>query len=316
MLRKPVPRNVATAPGASVAGAIDSIVGATDPAGAATVRASVPVTPSLSAVIVVGPGLVAISRPDASTVATSDADELHVTFRPSSSFPLWSRSTTVSGVVSPATGGVASGAIVTANTGTCVTETIADPDLLSTLALIVVVPAPVPVTTPAVETVATAAFAEAHVSVLPGMASPFSSRTSAESASVPPTCSDPPGDVTTIVVTTGPIGPPGSGDVPCSPPHASRATRGRARVSDRIGLNGIRKRNDERSGWACDARVSDVAGCDEDPPAPVARHTAPQLYFGDSLVWRRPLKTATFDTNRGTITAELYDQDAPKTVEN
>jgi peptidyl-prolyl cis-trans isomerase B (cyclophilin B) len=28
------------------------------------------------------------------------------------------------------------------------------------------------------------------------------------------------------------------------------------------------------------------------------------------------LKTATFDTNRGTITAELYDQDAPKTVEN
>ena len=29
-----------------------------------------------------------------------------------------------------------------------------------------------------------------------------------------------------------------------------------------------------------------------------------------------PLKTATFDTNRGTITAELYDQDAPKTVEN
>ena len=29
-----------------------------------------------------------------------------------------------------------------------------------------------------------------------------------------------------------------------------------------------------------------------------------------------PLKTATFETNRGTITAELYDKDAPKTVEN
>jgi hypothetical protein len=28
------------------------------------------------------------------------------------------------------------------------------------------------------------------------------------------------------------------------------------------------------------------------------------------------LKTATFETNRGTITAELYDTDAPKTVEN
>jgi peptidyl-prolyl cis-trans isomerase B (cyclophilin B) len=53
-----------------------------------------------------------------------------------------------------------------------------------------------------------------------------------------------------------------------------------------------------------------------DLPEPVARHTSAQLYFGDSLVWRHPLKTATFDTNRGTITAELYDQDAPKTVEN
>ena len=27
-------------------------------------------------------------------------------------------------------------------------------------------------------------------------------------------------------------------------------------------------------------------------------------------------KTATFETNRGTITAELYEKDAPKTVEN
>ena len=28
------------------------------------------------------------------------------------------------------------------------------------------------------------------------------------------------------------------------------------------------------------------------------------------------MKTATFETNRGTITAELYEKDAPKTVEN
>ena len=28
------------------------------------------------------------------------------------------------------------------------------------------------------------------------------------------------------------------------------------------------------------------------------------------------MKTATFETNRGTIVADLYDQDAPKTVEN
>jgi peptidyl-prolyl cis-trans isomerase B (cyclophilin B) len=28
------------------------------------------------------------------------------------------------------------------------------------------------------------------------------------------------------------------------------------------------------------------------------------------------MKTATFETNRGTIVAELYEKDAPKTVEN
>src|SRR5690242_10375807 len=136
MPRNPVPRSVAVAPGASVAGAIDSIVGATAPAGAATATASVPATPSLSAVIVVVPGLVAMSRPAASIVPTSEADELHVTGRPSSSFPFRSRTTTLSVVVSPATGGAAGGVIVTVNTGTCVTDTVADPDLLSTLALI------------------------------------------------------------------------------------------------------------------------------------------------------------------------------------
>jgi hypothetical protein len=200
---------------------------------------NVPDTPSLTAVIVVVPGLVALSRPAASTVPTSDTDEVHVTVRPSSSFPFLSRSTTVSGVVAPATGGVAGGVIVTVNTGTCVTDTIADPDLLSTLALIVVVPAPVPVTTPAAETVATAAFAVLHVSVLPLIATPFSSRTSADSASVAPTWSGPPGDVTTIVVTTGPDGPLGSRDPPSLPHASTAASETTALASDRIDLSGI-----------------------------------------------------------------------------
>jgi peptidyl-prolyl cis-trans isomerase B (cyclophilin B) len=38
--------------------------------------------------------------------------------------------------------------------------------------------------------------------------------------------------------------------------------------------------------------------------------------FRDSPRSETPLKTAIFETNRGTITAELYDEDAPKTVEN
>jgi hypothetical protein len=78
------------------------------------------------------------------------------------------------------------------------------------------------------------------------IAEPAWSRTSAESASVPPTWSGPAGDLTTIVVTTGPVGALGAGDDPPSPPHASRATRGTARAKTRIDLNGIRWRNDER----------------------------------------------------------------------
>jgi hypothetical protein len=120
-----------------------------------------------------------------------------------------------------------------------VTETVADPDLLSTLALIAVVPGPVPVTTPAPETVATAAFADAQVSVFPVIAAPLWSRTSAASVTVPPTWSGTFGDATTIVVTTGPVGAIGSGDVPPSPPHASRATKGTARARDRIALSEI-----------------------------------------------------------------------------
>jgi len=59
--RKPVPLIVAVIPGESDAGAIDAIVGATDPAGAATSTVSVPETPSLVAVSVAVPGLDATS---------------------------------------------------------------------------------------------------------------------------------------------------------------------------------------------------------------------------------------------------------------
>jgi peptidyl-prolyl cis-trans isomerase B (cyclophilin B) len=52
-----------------------------------------------------------------------------------------------------------------------------------------------------------------------------------------------------------------------------------------------------------------------DPAVVVARHTPREVSLLLTL-WRSPLKTATFETNRGTITAELYDKDAPKTVEN
>jgi peptidyl-prolyl cis-trans isomerase B (cyclophilin B) len=94
--------------------------------------------------------------------------------------------------------------------------------------------------------------------------------------------------VTRIVVTMGPVGS-GCGDELASPPQASKETSATDRTTNRI------RRGPRRTGGT--------------------PHLGATI-FGDSLVWRRPLKTATFDTNRGTITAELYDKDAPKTVEN
>jgi hypothetical protein len=171
-LRKPLPRIVAVVPGASVAGRIEAIVGATEPSGAATVTASDPDTPSLDAVMVVTPGLSAYSRPLASTVATSGSDEAHVIRRPSSELPLRSLTTTVSGVIPPATRGAAGGEITTAKTGVCATVMAADPVFPSTVAVIVVEPVPSPVTTPALDTLATAVFADDQASVFPVIVAP------------------------------------------------------------------------------------------------------------------------------------------------
>src|SRR5437763_15312256 len=115
--RNPLPAIVAVAPGESDAGVMDAIVGGTDQAGATTTTASDPEMPSLVAVSVAAPGLSATSCPNPSTVATRGADELKVTRRPDSAAPLPSVTTTTSGVLVPATGDVASGAMDTAATG-------------------------------------------------------------------------------------------------------------------------------------------------------------------------------------------------------
>ena len=285
--RKPVPRTIAVAPGVSVAGPIPVTVGATEPSGAVTAIARLPETPSLPAVIVVVPGLRAASCPLRSTVATSGADELNVTRLPTSTLPFRSVTTTASGVLSPATSGAAGGVIVTANTGGVATVTIAEPVFPSTLALIDAEPGAWAVTIPSPDTVAIDAFADAHASALPVMGAPAWSFTSAVSANDVPIRCGPAGAVTTTVATTGPGGSPGSEGPPSLQPiSAASAT---VRVTNRI------RRGPPRTGST--------------------PHLAATI-FGGSPEWRRPLKTATFETNRGTITAELYDEDAPKTVEN
>ena len=108
------------------------------------------------------------------------------------------------------------------------------PDFPSTLALIDAEPGPWAVTTPSLETAAMDAFADDQASDFPVIGAPLWSRTSAVSVSVDPTCSGPLGPVTTIVVTTGPLGAPGCDGPPSPQPIvASRAT---VRVTNRIRL--------------------------------------------------------------------------------
>src|SRR5215203_1902105 len=170
--RKPVPRTIAVVPGANVAGATDSIVGGVEPSGAITVIESDPVSPSLNAVTVVVPGLVADSCPAASTAATSGADELQVTRPPTRVVPLRSVTTTVSGVLCPAISGPESGVMVTANTGGFSTVTFTEPVFPSTAALIVVEPSAAAVTTPASDTVAMLLFADVQVGAFPVITAP------------------------------------------------------------------------------------------------------------------------------------------------
>jgi hypothetical protein len=59
--------------------------------GVATVRTDVPDLPSLVAMMVVIPGVIAVMRPLGETVATEEEEELQRRGRPVRSFPLASR---------------------------------------------------------------------------------------------------------------------------------------------------------------------------------------------------------------------------------
>jgi len=311
--RNPLPVIVAVTPGESDAGEIEAIVGATEPAGATTSTVTVADTPPIDAVSVAVPGLDATSCPAPFTVATSGADELYVMRRPSaeSTVPSPALRTISSGVVVPATTDPASGVIETAATVASTTVTCVAADFSPIVAVIIAEPGDTPVTTPSA-TVATAGLEVDHVGTRPVIAAPAASRMSATSVSVAPTWSAPRGSDTVSDATTGPDG--WSGPVVRFPsPHARlSATRTRGRTT--------RIRPARMKGATLDARVaheegSRAAQSPVDPAPPVARHTPPGVSL-PLTPWRRQLKTATFETNRGTITAELYDKEAPKTVEN
>ena len=315
MAPKFVPVTVAVEPGVSVDGEIALMDASAAPAGAATTRLTVALTPSLTAVIMVLPPLAVVTRPLASTAATRTELELQLTLLPAKLAPFLSARAAVIVKAWPATIPTGTPLSVTAFTGGGKTVALAEPDLPSTVAVIVAVPTARPVTTPvAAMTGATAGFDELHVGDLPETSALNWSRISALIAVVVPCSIVASAGDTEMSVTTGAVGPPVPGDVPGSPPpHASRKTTvmvpmetWETRIASKSWetVQELTPVNGEPLCHAWCARVR--------PMTPWARRTI----FRHSPRAETPLKTATFETNRGTITAELYDTDAPKTVEN
>src|SRR2546423_5215418 len=177
--------------------------------GGVTVMVAVPLCPSLVAVIVAVPATLPVTSPVPLTVATLVLALVQVTVRPVNTLPLASRSVAVSCTVLPSYTLAVAGLTLTDATGTGTTVMVDVPFCPSLVAVIVAVPATLPVTNPLVLTVATAASLEAHVTVRPVNTLPAASRSVAVSRTVLPsftlavaglTLTDATGTCTTVIV--------------------------------------------------------------------------------------------------------------------
>jgi len=171
----------------------------TDPtdggAAGSTVIVALPLLPSLVAVIVAEPGALASTTPVLDTVAIVGALVDQVIVRPESAAPFASRGVAdsvtdplmarlaVPGLTATDATGIGGGGVV------AVTTTCAVPVLPSAVAVMLVVPAPTPVTRPAGLTVAIDVFADAHVIGRPASVLPFASVATALSGLDTPTSS-------------------------------------------------------------------------------------------------------------------------------
>ena len=132
-----------------------------------TVTNDVPLFPSLVAVIVAPPTESAVTSPEPFTVATAVLLEDQLTARSVTTTLFASLVSAESCCVAPAITVAVAGFTVTDPTGTGTTRMVALPDCPSLVAMIVVEPTPTAVTTPAGDTLATAAFALLQVTTRP-----------------------------------------------------------------------------------------------------------------------------------------------------
>jgi hypothetical protein len=151
-----------------------------------TVTDAVPDFPSLVAVIVTVPGETPVTTPTDDTVATVLLLDVHVTARSVTTVPIWSFTVAVSVVVCPVMTLAVAGVTVTLATGSAITVTVDVPLFPSLVAVMVAVPPDAPVTTPVLETVATAALLELHETTRSVTTVPFASLTVATSVVVSP----------------------------------------------------------------------------------------------------------------------------------
>ncbi len=168
--------------------------------------AAVPLWPSLVAVIVAVPTAAPVTSPLAVTVATDVLELAQVTVRPVSGAPFASFGVAVSCTVDPTSTVADAGATVTEATGTWTTVSAALPLCPSLVAVIVAVPATLPVTSPAALTVATVVLLLAHVTVRPVSGVPFASFGVAVSCTVVPSFTDAVAGVTSTVATGTDVG--------------------------------------------------------------------------------------------------------------
>jgi hypothetical protein len=177
------------------------------------------------AVIVAVPGATPLTTPFASTVATAAELVPHVTVRPVNTLPDASLVTAVKVTFCPATTVAVDAFSVMLATAAVVTVMVAAADLPSLVAVIVAVPAFLPVTSPALLTEAIVESLVVHVTVCPLSAFPWASRGVALRVSVAPTATD--AFVASSVTEESDAAPPppplGGPATSLPPPHATAA---------------------------------------------------------------------------------------------
>ncbi len=148
---------------------------------------AVPVLSPLAAVTVTVPSDLAVTSPEALTVAIASSEDVQLTVRPASTVPLSSRSETLSCCVVPTDTVDVSGVTAIVATGTGASVTTAVPDFPSLEAVIVAVPTATAVTSPDALTVARVASDVDQLNVRPVSAVPAASASAALNCCVAPT---------------------------------------------------------------------------------------------------------------------------------